>query len=75
MKWNIKNEQQDSHIECTVTINKQTKIQNYTDTGHKRLEQHHCKIVTAKNIFETNLSNAILNSNNIRKTPSLVEGP
>ena len=37
-------------MECTTTINKNAKIQNYIDTGHKGLE--------------TNLRNAILNSNN-----------
>ena len=42
----------------------QTKIQNYIHTGHKGLEQHHCKIVARKQNVETNLSNAILNSNN-----------
>ena len=47
-------EQQDSRIEWNdkhdKQINKNTKIQNYIGTGHKGLE--------------TNLSNAILNSNN-----------
>ena len=57
-------EQKDSHIECTITINKKTKIQNYIDTGHKGLEKHHCEICYNKKEIETNLSNAILNSNN-----------
>ena len=37
-KLEIKNKQQDSHTECAIMINKQTKYKNCMHTGQKELE-------------------------------------